>query len=138
MSSGQGSGPQTGPEHPEGASPEGAPATQAPTPTPPTGKPVPRTRISSAWTSVAIGLLLLIALLIFIFQNLDNVRVTFLTVHASFPLALSLLCAAIGGALFVLLLGVARMVQLRRVARRDRNAAVAARRSASRSGGREE
>ena len=70
-----------------------------------------------------------IALLVFIFQNLNNVRVTFLAFHGTFPLALSLLCSAVGGAVIVLLLGVARMIQLRRAARRQRNAAVAASRS---------
>jgi uncharacterized integral membrane protein len=111
-------------------------ATQPETPQPadtttPTGKTLPRTRISSAWTTVAVGLVFLIALLIFIFQNLNNVRVTFLAFHGSFPLALSLLCSAVGGALIVLLLGMARMIQLRRAARRQRNAAVAASRSQS-------
>lgn len=91
------------------------------------GKTAPRTRISSAWTAVGVGLVFLIALLIFIFQNLENVRVTFITFHASFPLALSLLCASVAGALVVLLLGVARIIQLRRVARHHRDAAAAAR-----------
>jgi uncharacterized integral membrane protein len=109
-----------------GTQPETPQPAQAATPT---GKTVPRTRISSAWTTVAVGLVLLIALLIFIFENLDNVRVTFLGFHGSFPLALSLLCSAVGGALIVLLLGTARMIQLRRAARRQRKAAVAASRS---------
>lgn len=104
------------------ATPEPSPATTA-------GKTAPRTRISSAWTAVAVGLLFLLALLIFIFQNLENVRVTFITLHASFPLALSLLSASVAGALVVLLLGVSRIVQLRRVARHHRKAAVAARTS---------
>jgi uncharacterized integral membrane protein len=72
-----------------------------------------------------VGVLFLVALLVFIFQNLQDVRVSFVTLHASFPLALSLLCAAVASALVVLLLGVARMIQLRRVARRHRKAAVA-------------
>lgn len=84
-------------------------------------KPVPRTRVSSAWTAVVVGVLFLVALLVFIFQNLQDVRVSFVTLHASFPLALSLLCAAVASAVIVLLLGVARMIQLRRVARRHRD-----------------
>jgi uncharacterized integral membrane protein len=74
---------------------------------------------------------LLIALLIFIFQNLEDVKVTFLFFHGSVPLALSLLGAAIAGALVVLAIGVARMIQLRRAARRHRDAAMAASRSPS-------
>lgn len=101
------------------------------TPASKSSKAVPRTRISSAWTAVAVGLLFLIALLIFIFQNLQNVRVSFTTVHGSFPLALLLLCSAVAGALIVLLLGVGRMIQLRRVARHHRDAADASRSASS-------
>lgn len=126
MSTGQGEGAQTGPDQPKGAA-----TPQSPAATPPTGKTVPSTRLSAAWTTVAVGVVFLIALLIFIFQNLDNVRVTFLFFHGSFPLALSLLCAAIAGALVVLALGVARMMQLRRVARHHKDAAVAASRTSS-------
>jgi uncharacterized integral membrane protein len=92
------------------------------------GKAAPRTRVSSAWTAVAVGLVLLTALLIFMFQNLQEARVTFLGFHARLPLALSLLSSAILGALVVLLLGVSRMVQLRLAARRHRQAAVVANR----------
>jgi uncharacterized integral membrane protein len=95
----------------------------------PAAKAVPRTRLSAAWTTVAVGLVFLIALLVFIFQNLTDVRVTFLAFHGTFPLALSLLCSAVGGAVIVLLLGAARMIQLRRAARRQHSAAVAASRS---------
>ena len=120
------------PKEPQPEEHQPAPATTpTPTPTPPSGRTVPKTRVSSAWTTIAVGLVLLIALLIFIFQNLDNVRVTFLVFHGSFPLALSLLCSAIAGALVVLLLGIARMIQLRRAARRHRDAAVAASKSST-------
>jgi lipopolysaccharide assembly protein A len=135
MSSGSGGETQTGPAQSDGgrsgtSSSQSPPPAQAASATP-AGKTVPSTRMSAAWTTVAIGLVFLIALLIFIFQNLDDVKVTFLFFHGSVPLALSLLGAAIAGALAVLAIGVARMYQLRRVARRHRDAAVAARRSPS-------
>jgi uncharacterized integral membrane protein len=122
-------GTTTNPDQIDPSDARATPTPAEPSHTTKMAKTAPRTRISSAWTAVAVGLLFLIALLIFIFQNLENVRVTFITLHASFPLALSLLCASVAGALVVLLLGVARIIQLRRVARHHRDAAAAARSS---------
>lgn len=80
---------------------------------------VPRTRVAVARTSVVVGIVLLILILIFIFQNLDEVRVSFLSFHGSFPLAASLFFAAIVGALIAHFLGTLRILQLRRAARRN-------------------
>ncbi|MGH9064478.1 MAG: lipopolysaccharide assembly protein LapA domain-containing protein [Acidimicrobiales bacterium] len=80
---------------------------------------VPRTRVATIWTSLIFGLIFLIVILIFIFQNLQSVQVSFITLSGRFPLALCLLFAAILGALIVLSLGTVRIVQLRRLARRN-------------------
>ncbi len=121
------------PENADASQPQAERPAQAttPTPAPPTGKTAPRTRVSSVWTTLAVGLVFLIALLVFIFQNLEDVRVTFIVFHGSVPLALSLLGSAIVGAVIVLAVGLARMIQLRRAARRHRDAAVAASKSSS-------
>jgi uncharacterized integral membrane protein len=66
---------------------------------------------------VLLGLILL-----FVFQNLHKARVSFVTVSGTLPLAVALLAAAAFGALFVLALGSARIVQLRKVIRRHRSA----------------
>jgi uncharacterized integral membrane protein len=69
------------------------------------------------------ALILLIVMLVFIFQNLHDVKVSFFTASGSLPLALALLLAAILGALIVLCLGSIRILQLRRtVKRRSRRA----------------
>lgn len=115
-----------GPQPGTGVQSEGQESRQGRTGATPSPSAIPRTRISAAWTAVAIGIVLLIALLIFIFQNLHGVRVSFVTLHGSFPLALSLLCAALAGAVVVFLVGVSRIAQLRRTARRQRDTAVAA------------
>lgn len=93
-----------------------------PTPTeaaqPPPHPTARRTRTSAAWTSIAIAIVLGIFLLVFILQNTDSVKIHFLSLDGSFPLALGLLLAAIAGALAVFLVGSARILQLRRSAKR--------------------
>ncbi|SDS72349.1 LapA family protein [Microlunatus soli] len=79
-----------------------------------------QTRIGAAWAAVAVGVVVLVLLLIFILQNLDPVTVTYFGARGTMPLGVLLLFAAAGGALLVIVLGVARMLQLRLLARRDR------------------
>lgn len=91
--------------------------TAAPTPPPPpTG--VPSSRAGRLWVGLIPALIFLVVLLIFIFQNLHDVKISFFTASGSFPLALALLLAAVAGALIVLCLGSIRILQLRRTVRR--------------------
>ena len=78
------------------------------------------TRTSMVWTMVGIGVVLLVAILVFILQNSQRVRVRFLMVEGTLPLGVALLFAALLGALLVLAAGAARVLQLRVVARRHR------------------
>ena len=78
------------------------------------------TRTSMVWTMVGIGVVLLVAILVFILQNSQRVRMRFLTVDGTLQLGVALLFAALLGALLVLVAGVARVLQLRVVARRHR------------------
>jgi uncharacterized integral membrane protein len=64
------------------------------------------------------ALIFLIVILVFVFQNLHNVKISFFTASGSFPLALAVLLAAVIGALIVLCLGSIRILQLRRTVRR--------------------
>jgi uncharacterized integral membrane protein len=72
------------------------------------------------WTMVGIGVVLLVAILVFILQNGQPVRVRFLMANGTLPLGVALLFAALLGALLVLVAGAARVLQLRVVARRHR------------------
>lgn len=81
-----------------------------------------RTRTSAMWLMTLVGLVVLAFLLVFILQNLTSTKVAFLGFSGSLPLAVAMLFSAIGGAGFVGLLGTARMIQLRRAARRGRGA----------------
>jgi uncharacterized integral membrane protein len=80
------------------------------------------TRTSMVWMMVGIGVVLLFAILVFILQNGQRVRVRFLMVNGTLPLGAALLFAALLGALLVLVAGAARVLQLRVVSRRHRRA----------------
>lgn len=63
-------------------------------------------------------MILLVILLVFILQNLQEVKVSFFTVHWRAPLAVDLLFATVLGGLVVFTAGSVRILQLRRIARR--------------------
>jgi lipopolysaccharide assembly protein A len=108
---------------------EPQPATQTPAPDPaaipqqPVSLPqhkIRHTRVSGLWFAVGFFALLLLFLLIFILQNSSKVDISFLGAHGHIPLGVALLFSAVCGALLAVLAGVARMTQLRSVARRHR------------------
>jgi uncharacterized integral membrane protein len=102
------------------ARPTAPPATTPPATTPPTAAPkkLRPTRISGTWIAVLIAIVVLIFLLVFILQNGGNTTIYFLWGQASLPLGVALLFAAIGGAVLVAVVGAARILQLRRQAKR--------------------
>lgn len=72
------------------------------------------TRTSAAWFGVGVGVLVMVALVVFMLQNTGSVAVSFLGMTGTAPLAVVLLVAALGSALVVLLIGGLRIGQLRR------------------------
>ncbi|MCR6648863.1 MAG: lipopolysaccharide assembly protein LapA domain-containing protein [Cellulomonas sp.] len=90
----------------------------------PTDRPL-RSRTGAAWVGVCVGVLVLIALVVFMMQNTTPVEVTFLGMSGSAPLSLVLLIAGIGVGLIALVIGSLRIGQLRRRIRTDRQAATA-------------
>jgi lipopolysaccharide assembly protein A len=118
-------------ERPAAEGPEPAPAERSLPPEPEAAAPadaepalaehtIEPTRTSMVWTMVGIGVVLLVAILVFILQNGQRVRMRFLMVDGTLPLGVALLFAALLGALLVLVAGAARVLQLRVVARRHR------------------
>lgn len=87
-------------------------------------KEVHFTRAAALWASVIGGFLILIVLLIFIAQNTESAQFTFLGWQWDLPLGVAILLAAVGGGLITALAGVARMVQLRRAAKKNYKAAL--------------
>jgi len=83
---------------------------------------VRRTRVSATWVGIIISTVVLVLLLIFILENLRDVKVTYFGATGQLPLGVALIFAAIGGALLVAMVGVARLNQLRLNARQRRRA----------------
>jgi len=97
-------------------------------PPPPAQHRVERTRAGGLWVAVAAAALVLLFLLIFILQNSQQVRVSFFGADGDLPLGVAMLLSAVAGALLVVLVGTARIVQLRLTARRHRSRDAATRR----------
>ncbi len=96
---------------------------------------LPTTRAGTAWVLACVAAVALLALIVFITQNLRPVEVSFLGWHGQFPLVVAVLAAVLIGSVLTLILGSTRIVQLRRTAvgsRRERaQARVPARTSGS-------
>jgi uncharacterized integral membrane protein len=67
---------------------------------------------------VAIAIVALVIVLVFILENLHATDATFFGAHWRIPLGIDLLLAALLGATVVFVIGAARVVQLRLLARR--------------------
>ncbi len=78
-----------------------------------------RTRTGYTWVGLVVAALIGIITLIFILQNLDQVRVTLFFWSFSLPLGVCVLLSVIAGALAMGLVGGWRILQLRRVAKRS-------------------
>ncbi len=84
---------------------------------------VPHTRMSAAWGAVITGLVFALLMLVFILQNPERVPMQFLWLDFRVPLGVGLLLAGVIGALIVVSLGIARIIQLRLAVRRHRRTA---------------
>ena len=125
------SDPHVSPDRPGGASPlPGEPPPPpmldnldnkdlAPAPGPPPEDAVKFTKAAALWSSLILGFLILIVLLVFIMQNTDSTTVNFFAWQASLPVGVAVLLSAVGGGLLTFLVGTARIVQLRRAAKKN-------------------
>lgn len=77
------------------------------------------TRAAALWSSLILGFLILIVLLIFITQNTASTEFSFLSWHWRLPLGVAILLAAVCGGLITALVSAARMFQLRRAAKKN-------------------
>ncbi|WPF65324.1 MULTISPECIES: lipopolysaccharide assembly LapA domain-containing protein [unclassified Corynebacterium] len=78
-----------------------------------------RTFAATTWAALIVGALLLILLLVFIMQNQQSVELTLFAWKFSFPAGVGFLLAAIAGALIMALVGGVRMLELRRIAKKN-------------------
>jgi uncharacterized integral membrane protein len=81
------------------------------------------TRAGALWTALIAGFLILILLLIFVAQNTADTPFAFLSFRWSLPLGVAILLAAVGGGLLTVAVGTARIIQLRRAAKKHHAAA---------------
>ena len=103
---------------PTQATPPLAPAPgDAPTPLTPLATGT-HTRTGIVWWALGFSMALLVITMVFVLQNLGSATVKFFTLQWTIPVGLDLLLAALLGSLFAFLLGAARILQLRRTARR--------------------
>jgi uncharacterized integral membrane protein len=99
-----------------------APATPTGPAAPPTksvaATVVPLTRAASAWTAICVTALIAVGLIVFLAQNTRTVvPITFLWMHVQASLTVALLIATVGGILLTAVLGMTRIIQLRRLIR---------------------
>src|SRR5271168_1300147 len=102
-------------------SPPDSPSSPPPTPhtdLAPTEPAVKFTRAGALWSALIAGFLTLILLLIFIAQNTASTPFAFFGWHWSLPLGVAILLAAVAGGLLTVAVGTARMLQLRRTAKK--------------------
>ncbi|NKY45273.1 LapA family protein [Nocardia cerradoensis] len=91
--------------------------------TPPSTAPARRnralkTRAGYTWVALVAAAVIGVLLLIFILQNLDQVRIHLFFWQFNLPLGVTLLLSVIAGALVMALAGGWRIMQLRRAAKR--------------------
>ena len=124
---GSGAGPGTGGLDPgDPGTPADRPAVLEPAPPRTDARALPqhtidRTRMGGLWVAVTAAAIVTLLLLIFTLQNSAQVEVALFGANPNLPLGVALLLAAVLGALIVALIGTARIVQLRHVARRHRD-----------------
>jgi lipopolysaccharide assembly protein A len=96
------------------------PAEPAPVVSPPQPHVIRRTRISGIWVGLGLSAFVLLLLLVFILENEQKADISYFGQHGHLPLGVALLLAALAGALLILIPGSARIIQLRKTARRHR------------------
>ena len=85
----------------------------------PHGSAVKFTKTSAVWSALVPGFVILLVLLIFIAQNTESTEFAFLGWHWSLPLGVAILAAAVCGGLLTVAAGTARILQLRRAAKKN-------------------
>ncbi|MGH3674984.1 MAG: LapA family protein [Mycobacterium sp.] len=125
------SDPSVSPDRPPEATPpaEPPPASSEGTPPEPTATPggylvspesaVKFTRAAALWSALIAGFIILILLLVFIMQNTDSTTIHLFAWQWNLPVGVAILLAAVCGGLLTVAAGSARIVQLRRAAKKN-------------------
>ena len=116
----------SGPADPAAPPPPQAPVAGRQAPVAARHHRVRRTRMGGLWVGLTLAAIVLLLLLVFILENGQKASISYFGAHGHLPLGVALLLAAVAGALLVSIPGTARILQLRRTARRHRKVDVAA------------
>jgi uncharacterized integral membrane protein len=111
-----------GPNKPPVASSKGTPPDPTATPGEYLVSPqsaVKFTRAAALWAALITGFVILIVLLVFIMQNTDSTSINFFGWEWNLPVGVAILFAAVCGGLLTVAVGTARIVQLRRAAKKN-------------------
>ncbi|WP_072802313.1 LapA family protein [Rhodococcoides yunnanense] len=114
----RGPAPITTPDSEDHSAPDPEDVTDVRRPAGTSPEGIAHTRAAATWTGLVVGAVVLVILLIFILQNLDAVPVNIFVWTFELPLGVSMLLAAIAGALVMALAGGVRILQIRRAAKR--------------------
>ena len=77
------------------------------------------TRAAALWSALIVGFLILILLLVFIMQNTDSTTIHIFVWEWNLPVGVAILLAAVCGGLLTVAAGTARIIQLRRAAKKN-------------------
>lgn len=77
------------------------------------------TRAAALWSALIVGFVILILLLVFIMQNTGPTTIHFFVWEWNLPVGVAILLAAVCGGLLTVAAGTARIVQLRRAAKKN-------------------
>lgn len=77
------------------------------------------TRAAALWSALIVGFVILILLLVFILQNTDSTTIHLFVWEWNLPVGVAILLAAVCGGLLTVAAGTARIVQLRRAAKKN-------------------
>jgi putative membrane protein len=72
-----------------------------------------RSRVGATWVALVVFLVILIGLIIFILQNSQNVKVSFLGFAGNLSFGVALISAAVIGSVLTVLIGSVRIIQLK-------------------------
>ena len=77
------------------------------------------TRAGALWSALIVGFVILVLLLVFIMQNTESTTIQLFAWRWNLPVGIAVLLAAVGGGLVTVLAGSARILQLRRAAKKN-------------------
>lgn len=75
--------------------------------------PHSRSRIGAVWVSLAVFVTILLLLMIFVIQNSISIPINYFGAHSKISFGVAILLAAIAGSALTLLIGTARILQLK-------------------------